>query len=386
MSDYDAIVVGLGGAGSSAAYHLAGLGSKVLGLERFGINHGHGSSHGKTRIYRTTYFEGTAYVPLTLRAQELWRELERESGTPIIRRTGGLLLGRPDGEVITGALRSAQRYGLAHELLSSSELRRRFPMFRPAEEEVALWDPESGTLFAENCVRAHVVGAIERGAELHYGEKVEGWAAESGAVTVRTSSREYRARSLVLTAGSWTASLVPELALPLEIQRQFVFWFPPSDPALVRPDRMPVFIWDHGSIGQTYGLPDFGDGVKIGTRGGTVVPGPDQVDRVLRETDALPAREFAARSLAGVVPRERESISCLYTNSPDRDFLIGAHPRYPAVVVVSACSGHGFKFTSVVGEVAARLARHEPTGFDLSSFDPARFGSTGPRPATPPLK
>lgn len=374
MVVYDCIVVGLGGAGSSAAFHLSRGGAKVLGLEQFGPVHSHGSSHGKTRIYRTAYFEGTVYVPLVQRAQQLWNELQEATGDRIIQRTGGLVIGPQSGPAVGGALRSATAYSLRHELLSPEAVGERFPQFRLAEDEVALWEPEAGSLFPENCIRGHSSGAVEAGAELHYGEAVTNWSAASEGVDVQTRMGQYRGRSLVLTAGPWTASLARDLRLPLEIEQQFVFWFAAAtDPELLRPGRMPVFIWDREPQWRTYGLPDFGDGVKIGSWNGTSLPAPESIERVPRESDVLAVRDFARKCLSGLEIRERESVSCLFTNSPDNDFLIGRHPRHPNVIVVSACSGHGFKFTSVIGEVVARLVRNEPSGYDLSLFDPGRF-------------
>ena len=370
---FDSIVVGLGAAGSSSAFHLSSRGRATLGLERFGPVHSHGSSHGRTRIFRTAYSEGSEYVPLTRRAQELWRDLATATGERILRRTGGLYIGRRDNPTISGAIRSAIAFSLVHEVLVPSEVSRRFPQFSLEADEVAVWDPEAGALFPENCIRAYASQAIERGAELHYGEAVESWTATSGGVEVRTRRETYHARSLVLSAGPWTSNLVGDPALPLEIERQFVLWFPSRDPGAASPDRMPVFLWNRGPEMHTYGLPDFGDGVKVGSWAGKVTASPESADRVLQEGDAAPIREFVARSLRGVEPRESDSVSCLYTNAPDGHFVLGRHPKLPNVMIVSACSGHGFKFASVVGELVAQLVCDGRTELDISRFDPARF-------------
>jgi sarcosine oxidase len=375
MTTYDAIVVGLGGAGSAGVYHLASKGMRVLGVEKYGPVHSHGSSHGKTRIYRTAYSEGPAYVPLVQRAQQLWLELQAASGQRIIQKTGGLVIGRRESRMVSGAIRSATAYSLPHDVLASDEIETRFPQFRVDESDVALWDPEAGALFPENCIQAHSSGAVDAGAELHYGETVRSWTSASEGVKVTTRTGEYRARTLVFTAGPWTPGLTSDIGLPLEIELQFVFWFAASKPEMVRPERMPAFIWDMGVEGQTYGLPDFGDGVKIGSWAGKVVPSPEAADRTLYESDAMPVRDFVSKSLDGVVSHEQESMSCLFTNSPDQDFVIGKHPRYPNVVVISACSGHGFKFTSVLGEIISHLVCNESLDYDLSPFDLGRFGS-----------
>lgn len=379
MVTYDVVVVGLGGAGSSTVYHAARSGARTLGLEQFGPVHPHGSSHGSTRIYRTAYLEGPQYVPMVRRAQQLWFSLQEASGERIVRKTGGLMIGRPEGPTVAGSKATAAALSLEHAILSPSEVADRFPQFVLNESEVALWDPNAGVLFPETCIRVHSAGAVDAGAELHYGEAVQRWNADTEGVTVRTRAGEYRARSLVVTAGSWTAGVVADLALPLEIERQFMLWFPPTDLSTTGPERMPVFLWDRGPDEHTYGIPNFGDGVKVGSWRGKITPRPEAADREFHESDAAPIRGFVARCLRGVGARESTHTSCLYTNAPDRHFLIGRHPSHPRVVVISACSGHGFKFTSVIGEIAARLARHEEPGFDLTPFDPARFR---PRPST----
>jgi sarcosine oxidase len=370
---YDVVVVGLGGAGSSAAFHLARSGLQVLGLEQFGPVHAHGSSHGRSRIYRTAYFEGPVYVPLVRRAQELWRELESTAEERIILRTGGLVIGRSDANALAGAVRTSELCGVAHERLGPEEVRDRFPAFRLRDDERALFDPEAGVVFPEAAVQAHAALAAEHGAELHYGEPVTGWRADGDSVSVRTPGREYRARAAVLTAGAWTTRLSPELALPLTIERQFMLWFPSDRSGAVGPERMPVFVWDRGDELRTYGVPDLGDGVKIGAWSGLAASAPETADRRFREEHALPVRRFVAGSLAGVLDRESRAVSCLFTNAPDGHFVLGPHPRHRNVEVVSCCSGHGFKFTSVIGEIVDRLVRAEPPGFDLRPFDPARF-------------
>lgn len=369
----DTIVVGLGGAGSATAYHLARSGSSVLGLEQFGPVHAHGSSHGRTRIYRTAYFEGPQYVPLVQRAQQLWRELAAESGERVIHPTGGLVIGNPETGYLAGAIRTATTCGLPHERLTAERVRTRYPAFRPRGNEEALLDPDAGVVFPEVAIRCHASRAAERGAELRYGTRVTGWMSDGRTATVRTPSGEHVARTLVLTAGPWTRSMVPDVTLPLTLERQFQLWFPAETAGVVGPDRMPVFVWDRGPEIQTYGVPDFGDGVKVGAWTGRVAATPETADRVFRDEEAEPVRRFVAESILGVSGREREAVSCLYTNAPDHDFLIGRHPRFSNVMIISACSGHGFKFTSVVGEIVARLTRGEPPGFDLTPFDPGRF-------------
>lgn len=373
MDRYDAIVVGLGGAGAAAAYHLASAGLRTIGIEQFETVHIHGSSHGRSRIFRTAYSEGPIYVPMVQRAQQLWYALQERSHERIIQRTGGLIIGGADTRLVGGALRTATVCGLRHELLDPDAVRARFPQFALRDDEVAVWDPDAGALVPENCIRAHSRGALEAGAELHYGERVRRWAVLGDSVRVETTRSEYRGDALVITAGPWTATVALDLDLPLVIERQFMLWFPSVDRRFTAPERMPVFLWDRPPEFETYGVPDFGDGVKVGSWRGATARSPEEVDRVFRPQDAEPIRRFVSASLRGVSPREVDVTSCLYTNAPDHHFLIGRHPSYARVLVVSACSGHGFKFASVVGEIVTRLVLRQEPQFDLSPFDPARF-------------
>jgi sarcosine oxidase len=373
MSDFDVVVVGLGGAGTSAAMHLSRAGLKVLGLEQFALGHANGSSHGKSRIYRTAYSEGSHYVPLAQRSVVLWEELQARSGLPILERTGGLFIGRRESDLVAGALRSVRDHTLRHELLSPEDVESRYPQFRLRDAELAVWDLDAGVLFPENCLRAHARLAAEKGAELHFGERVRNWNGEAGFVNVRTDARSYRARHLVLTAGAWTGEMAGALRLPLAVERQFVLWFPSRDREMTQPSRMPVFLWQEGTHRVQYGIPDLGDGVKVGSWGTLGVTGPEAVDRHLSEEAARAAREWVAVRLVGVEAHEREHLACLMTNAPDGHFLIGRAPGTPNVVVISACSGHGFKFTSVLGEIARRLTLGEPNDFDLEPFRLTRF-------------
>jgi sarcosine oxidase len=370
----DCIVVGLGGAGSSASYYLARSGHRVLGLEQFGRVHPNGSSHGESRIFRTVQFEGVQYAPLALRALTLWKELESVSARTLLRRTGGLFIGRATGPFLRQSLRASALVSARPVLLGASEVHHRFPQFRLARGEAAIFDPNAGVLFPEECVRTFGDAALREGASLHTETPVESWSADSDSVTVRTKSGDHRARSLVLTAGPWTNELLPDLSLPLNVERQFVYWFPAkADPGSVRASRMPVFVWDKDRTGTTYGTPDLGHGVKVGSLRGKVAQSPETADRRFDERDARSVRRFVRTSFPGLAPREQSWESCLFTNAVDKNFVIGRHPRYPHVIVVTACSGHGFKFVSVLGEIVSHLVRNENVGLDLSGFDVNRF-------------
>jgi sarcosine oxidase len=356
---YDSIVVGLGAMGSAAAYHLARRGARVLGLDAFAPGHTRGSSHGETRILRLSYFEHPDYVPLLRRAYELWRQLERESGESLLRLTGGIYLGPPDGELVSGARRSAEQHGLAHELLPAAGVRRRFPMLAPTDAEGALYEPDAGMLFPERCIAAALRLAASHGAELRHESPVTAWRADATGVEVTTVAGTYRADQIVFTAGAWLGPLLGPLgggALPLRVERNVVFWFPPShDAALFDPNRFPVFIWETGA-GHFYGLPHAGrPGVKVARHHTDRFGDPDSLDRTVRDADVDPVRRFLSVHIPALDTAPHEGLVCLYTLTPDGHFVIDRHPEYERVVFASACSGHGFKFASVVGEILADL-------------------------------
>jgi sarcosine oxidase len=368
--------------GSAAVRHLAARGRRVLGLEQFAIGHDRGSSHGASRIIRLAYFEDPAYVPLLVRAYELWRRLERDADRRLLTMTGGLMIGAPDSEVVAGSLRSAREHRLAHEVLDAGDIERRFPPFRPAAGECALYETEAGVLRPEACVRAPVERAAADGARIVEHAIVSGWSADPGGdgVAVETSQGVFEAGRLILCPGAWAPVLFRFPALPLTVERQVLHWFDPEiggDPFAA--GRFPLYIWDCGGDVQFYGFP-----AQAGPPPGVKVaffrsPRPERcsaesVDRTVHRDEIDRMREaLRARLPALAAGRHIESVVCLYTLTPDRHFAIGAHPDHPQVLVASPCSGHGFKFASVVGEILSDLAVDGSTRHATGLFDPARF-------------
>lgn len=366
---YDVILAGLGAMGSAAAFHLARRGQRVLGLDRFAPPHTFGSSHGQTRIIREAYFEHPAYVPLVQRAYDLWAELERISGRRLLRQTGGLLLGAPDGVVISGARRSARQHGLRCELLTGPEVRRRYPMFEPDDGMIGLWEPRAGVLYAEACVEAHLSGARAQGADLKFHEPVRRWTPDGAGVRVTTTHQTYAAGQLVLTAGPWATTLLAGLRLPLTVERQVLFWFDPgAGRALFQPEACPVHIWETAPGRYFYGFPDLGRGVKLARHHEGEMVDPDTVRREVSVDEVESMRAVVRRYLPRADGALREAATCLYTNTPDGHFLIDRHPAHPAVLIASPCSGHGFKFSSAVGEVLMELVRDGRTRLDVGLF------------------
>jgi sarcosine oxidase len=371
---YDVIVLGLGGMGSATAAHLAARGQRVLGLERFGPAHDRGSSHGDSRIIRQSYFEDPAYVPLLLRGYELWDQLARDSGSEVIRRTGGLYFGPPSSGVVAGSLRSAREWGLAHEVLDAAEIRRRFPTFTPAGGEVGLYEEAAGFVRPEATVAAHLALAARRGAELRFDEPVEGWTATpGGGLRVRTAAASYEAGALVVAPGAWAPSVLADLGVPLTVERQVQFWFQP-DGGVGPFERHPVYIHQDAGGEQVYGFPaiDGPDGgAKVAFfRHGTVISDPAELDRAVRPEEA----DDMAWYLRGLLPtlpgRLLRAVPCMYTTTPDEHFVIARRDR---VTVACGFSGHGFKFVPVVGEILADLAVDGGTRHPIALFDPLRF-------------
>jgi len=364
MPHLEVIVVGLGGMGSAAAAHVAARGKRVLGLEQFQPAHDHGSSHGRSRVIRLAYFEHPAYVPLLRRAYELWRRLERATGRELLQITGGLMIGLPESEVVAGSLRSAREHQLDHEMLEAADIRRRFPPFTPQPDMVALHEREAGVVFPEEAIRAHLDMAVDHGAHVHFDERVEDWQVlPSGTIEVRTARARYQTERLILAPGWWASTLFKLDWLPLEVEPQQLHWFlPAGGAAAFSADRFPIYIWDLGGGTQFYGFPAEDDGrVKVAFFRSKVTG-----ERAMREAlhPALPS--LADGTLVATV-------TCKYTLTPDHHFVIGLHPDWPNVTIVSPCSGHGFKFASVIGEIAADLAIEGVTGHRIDLFDPKRF-------------
>lgn len=371
MRRYDAIVVGCGAMGSSASYNLAKKGLKVLTLERFQQTHEFGSSHGRTRIIRLAYFEDPRYVPMLRRAFPAWRELQQMHGKELLRMTGCLTIGEERGEHVAGVLASAKAHGLPHRVMTAREAEEKFPAIKIEDGHLAVFEENGGVLFPEECVRAFVGLAEQEGCEFRFSEQVTSWGREGEVFVVETTNGTYSADRLVLCAGPWMGSMIPSL-VPLTVERQVPFWFSSVCQSRFSAAEMPVFIMEQRN-GVFYGIPDVGHGVKVAMHHGGETVEPDNVKREVTGEDAAPVERFVSQSLPGLSQPHESSATCLYTNTPDLNFVVGLHPDDPKVVVVSACSGHGFKFASVIGEIAADLASTGRTSFDISFLSPDRF-------------
>jgi len=372
---YDVIVVGAGAMGSAAAMQLAGRGLRVIAFDRFDVPNDQGSSHGLTRIIRIAYYEHPSYVPLLVRAAELWADLEHRSGERLFVRTGSIDASAPGDPVFEGSRRSCEMHGLRHEVLTSPELTRRFPGYHLPPDHVALLQPDGGFLIPETAVAAHARLAAADGASIRPRERVLSWEERGDGVAVNTRHGTYVADHLVLSAGSWMADFIPGYAGLFEPERQVVAWFDIADSSKFAPECFPVFNLTVEE-GRYYGFPEWGSpGFKVGRYHhlGERVD-PDAVDRGVHDADIEILQTFARRYFPEGSGLALRSSVCLFTNTPDEHFIIDRLPGHERVLVVSACSGHGFKFASVVGEIVADLVTAGSSRFDLSLFSIQRFG------------
>lgn len=361
---YDVIIVGIGGMGSAAAWHLARRGLKVLGLERFDIPHNMGSSHGVSRIIRMPYYEDPAYVPLLHRAYELWDEIEQATAEELLVITGSIDASPEDDPLFQGALNSARLHDLPHEVLTGDEINARWPGYRLPSSHRAVFQARGGLIASERAIVAHVRAAQEHGADIHAREAVLGWEAKPNGdgVVVTTDRGRYEAARLVLAAGAWIGDLEPSLRPVAVPERQVLAWLQPQRPDLFARDRFPVFNLQVEE-GRYYGFPIYEvPGFKFGRyhhRGET-----SRADEVRREPDAEDERilrEFSERYFPEGSGATMALRSCMFTNTPDEHFILDHHPDHPQVVLVSPCSGHGYKFCSVIGEIVADLASGDGT-------------------------
>lgn len=374
---YEVIVIGLGAMGSAAVFHLARGGHRTLGLDTYGRGHKNGSSHGTTRIIREAYFESPEYVPLVQRAYTLWRELEAQTGRHLLTITGGLNIGAPDSEFVVGSRASAVQHHLPYEELSPAEVAARFPGFRLSDDLVAIYEPHAGILQPEECVFAHLDLAAAYGATIHHDEPARRWSADGDGVRVETDAGTYTADRLVIAAGPWASEVLAELNLPLEVWRIVNVHFAPTAPERFGPERCPVYLMQVPE-GDYYGFPALpGEGMKIGRHEIGEVTTPRTIRRDVDPEEIAMLRALMDRYMPGASGDVLWTLTCMYTNTPDRHFVLDTHPRHPNVVYGCGFSGHGFKFASAIGEVLADLAVDGKARYDIRFLSASRFAPAG---------
>jgi sarcosine oxidase len=382
METFDAIVIGLGAHGCAAALALARRELRVLGIEAGERGHELGSSGGHSRMIRRAYFEDPGYLPLLGAAWDRWEALSLAVGEALVEVTGGLYAGPADSEVFRGSVASARDQGIAHEVLDAAEIRRRWPVFTVEDEVGGLYDPGAGMIRPDRAIAAQLRLAEEAGAELRFSERAISWRPPpdggGSGVEVETDAGILQTKSLVIAAGAWTGRFVPDLALPLEVERLPVLWFEPTiDTVDLLSGRLPVWLIDTPDDGTFYGFPyDPAVGLKVSRHHSGEPCDPDSVDRSLHPADVERVRTFSRRNMPAADGPLLTSTVCLYTNTPDFNFVIDVHPTVPGVAFASACSGHGFKFAPIVGEILADLALTGATAHPIDQFRASRFSSS----------
>jgi sarcosine oxidase len=376
MATFDVAVIGLGAMGSAALFNLAHQGRRVIGIEQFEPGHDKGSSHGESRIIRLSYFEHPSYVPLARRAMEKWRELEQLSGKSILTVTGVLEAGYPGCPVVEGSLEASRLHKLEHEVLGAAEINRRFPAFSLPSQWTGLFQPEGGFLRPELAIQQFVAQAERHGAEIRTQTRVLAIEPFGAGIRVRTDAGMIEAGSVIVAAGAWIGDFAPELKPHLTLTRQVLGWFAPLQPAHYAPENCPVFILE-SEDDACYGFPDLaGTGVKTAShRKGAVLTRADELSQDGDTADEAQIRRMLALAMPDANGPLRAMRTCIYTRTPDEDFVIDRSSVDPRVVLASPCSGHGFKFASVIGEVLADLALGKTPANDISRFQIDRFRS-----------
>jgi monomeric sarcosine oxidase len=348
---YDVIVLGTGGVGSAALYQLASRGLNVLGLDRFPPGHDRGSSHGETRMIRLSYFEHADYVPLLQRTYTLWDKLDPS----LLRRSGVYYVGREQGEVIQGVRQSASQHKLRIEEKNDAPP----GGFLIPADATTLFEPDAGLLPVEQCIKLHLSKAVALGAEHRWGDAVLGWEETDDSVSVSTDAAQFEADRLIIAAGSWAGEMLAGLGLPLRILRKHLHWFETGD---AHSDSGFFYELEHG---QFYGFPTEDGLIKLGEHtGGEVIEDPLLASREPDPEDTARVADFVRDYLPGA-GRERRHAVCFYTMTPDGQFIVDRVPGSQRVAFAAGLSGHGFKFTPVLGEILADLVLEGRTDFEM---------------------
>lgn len=387
VNPYDLIVVGLGAMGAAALYQAGKRGAKALGIDRFDPPHTLGSSHGDTRITRQAIGEGDMYMPFIRRSNAIWRELEAITGRELYIESGGLIISPENagagfhvqGDFIELSAAMAQKYDIAHELLSADQIRERFPLLMPRPQDHAYYEPGAGVLRPERCISTQLELARQSGAAIHTNERVTGYETRADGVTVTTDKGSYRADKVVLAAGAWIIDLAPESSRAgIQVCRQVIYWFEAQDLSRFYPENLPFVIWIGDRLEDfwtTFPVPRDGlRGIKFVTEQYHTSTHPNEISReVSVEESADMYHRLTVPRIKGVRDNLIQAEVCMYTVTADEHFVIDCHPASERVVIASPCSGHGFKHSAAVGETLAQLALEGGTEFDISAFDLARL-------------
>ena len=371
----DIVIVGLGAMGASAAYQLSKRNVRVVGLEQFKTGHVRGSSHGESRIVRQACYEHPSYAPLSLRSYQLLDELERRTGKPHSVRCGGLMIGLPNSAPVAGSMDTARRHNLAYEVLTAADIRRRFPALNVVDSHVAFFEAKAGAVFPETMVDSWIRMAGAAGVEVCEHHRVTGVEPHRGGVRVRGDGFVIDADQAIVTAGPWLDSLFPEMRAYLSVERIVQHWFEPRHPTLFAASAFPIFYWDVGPY-QLYGFPSLDPGrkfVKVGLDNDRSPCRPDHVDRDVSTEELIRLDTALSTDIPDLQGCYVRSEPCLWTVSQDRNLIVGRHPEHEQIIIAGGCSGRGFKFSPVIGEILTQLALSGSTPHDIGRLSPSRI-------------
>ena len=378
---FDVIVLGVGSMGSATCYQLAKRGVKVLGLEQFDIPHELGSHAGQSRIIRKAYFEHPDYVPLLVKAYENWAALEDATGSQVYFKTGLLYAGRKEGVLIKGVRESAEKFKVRVDDLSAEVTKEKFSQFNIPEGNDVLFEPDAGFVTPERAILLFTEQAIKHGAVIRTKEKIFEWKKIAKHIEVKTNSGDYTCEKLVITAGPWAGQMIPGIGSKLTITRQMIAWVSPADWKPFELGNFPCWlIEDENRNGAYYGFPvlpvgKFGGpiGLKLAHHYPGEVTDPDMVNRVPNEEDEANLIYALNKFLPGGYSSTLAMKTCMYTNTPDENFILDLLPGYDDVFIATGFSGHGFKFASVVGEIMADLAMYGKTSLPIEFLNAKRY-------------
>ena len=370
----DVIIIGLGAMGSATSMFLSHNGIKVIGFDSYSPPHEFGSSLGHTRVIREAYHEGTTYVPIVQRAYEIWFEMNGNSKVPIIETYGGLLIGRKTGD-IENALKSANKYDIPIKKMTTDEISQKFSVLNPPKEYIGLLESRGGAVFVENSINHMLNTALNNGSIHKYNERVVRWSKKSNYYLVETNLGNYKAEKLVFSSGAWITKLIPTLKLPIKIERQVLFWFSPrKNPDKFKSINLPNSGWDLDNGLSFYTMPNLENrGFKVAMHHNGEFVDPDTLIRESNDSDLKMVRDFLEEYIPDGNGELIDSKVCMYTDTPDQDFLIDSHPDDENIIICSPCSGHGFKFTPAIGEICSSLIINNSSKFDLDKFSLERL-------------
>ncbi len=364
---YDVIVIGAGGMGSASAYHLAKNGANVLVLEQFNRGHTHGSSHGETRIIRF-FYDKPFYTELMKTAYAEWRSLESESNKELLFITGSISMGRKGNQYTSAVSESLNEARVDYEWWDTQELSRRFPQFQVPDDYEILWQKDTGFLYASECVLTHLQLAERYGAKVLENTPIKRIDWQTDIPTIHTEKDLYPGRKVVITAGAWTSSLLPELDLPLTVTKQQVCYYKPTNTEMFQPNNYPVFTENTADGEFIYGIPYFGkNGAKVARHGMGKLYSPDECDRKPDGDYDEHINSYVKKRIPSLGEASHSEV-CLYTETPDEDFIIDTHPKCENLLIAAGFSGHGFKFCSLVGRILCEMVLTDRTDFDISPF------------------